>query len=162
MAAAVVPVRVRRRIVHIERESTTDSGGIVRTRPGNQGKRENNRRCAPHNPFIYAKFFLKSVNVSLKLFCGGSVPHTPSRRLRRRRLLTRKAAAVVPARVRRRIVHTERESTTERGGIVRTRPGNQVASTAPTSVREICRCASATNLWNHAVFIAGHLADVTA
>ena len=68
MAAAVVPVRIRRSIVHIEAESPTNGRGIVRTGPRDQGK-ANSRRCAPHNPI--------TLQNPAQIHCWGKFPPTP-------------------------------------------------------------------------------------
>ena len=68
MAAAVVPVRIRRSIVHIEAESPTNGSGIVRTGPRDQGK-ANSRRCAPHNPI--------TLQNPAQIHCWGKFPPTP-------------------------------------------------------------------------------------
>ena len=83
MAAAVVPVRIRRGIVHIERESTTDSGRIVRTHSGNQVKR-GGRRFAPYNPTFVKNYAL------VFLFLGEVSPRPPLPPLTRQQVARKK------------------------------------------------------------------------
>lgn len=68
MAAAVVPVRIRRSIVHIERERATIRSGVVRTAADDEDQ-ERRRRGAPYDPKKKLKDFVR----------GRSPRHLPSR-----------------------------------------------------------------------------------
>ena len=96
---------------------------------------------------------------------GEVSPIPPRRRLCRRRLNKRKAAAAVPVRPGRPAEHNERERAADAGSVARTgTPEREAQATTvkPAAISVIGGIAAAYGVWNKSIFCAGTFVNISA